>query len=70
MFRNSLEHSELFHADSPAYCPHEAVIAVNFDPSAEQWTVAVNLSDYNVLVCLGIEGKPVRYGVTGKKLVE
>jgi hypothetical protein len=38
--------------------------------SEEQWTVAVNLSDYSVLACLGIEGQPVRYGATGRKLVE
>ena len=36
----------------------------------EQWTVAVNLSDYSVLACLGIEGQPVRYAATGRKLVE
>lgn len=38
--------------------------------SEEQWTVAVNLSDYSVSACLGIEGQPVRYGATGGKRVE
>jgi hypothetical protein len=38
--------------------------------SEEQWTVAVNLSDYGVRACLGLEGQPVRYAATGRKLVE
>jgi hypothetical protein len=37
---------------------------------SEQWTVAVNLSDYSVLACLGIEGRPVRFAATGKKIIE
>jgi hypothetical protein len=40
------------------------------DCGDEQWTVAVNLSDYGVRVCLGHEGQPVRYAATGRKPVE
>jgi hypothetical protein len=40
------------------------------DCGEEQWTVAVNLSDYSVRACLGLEGQPVRYGATGRKPVE
>jgi hypothetical protein len=38
--------------------------------SEEQWTLAVSLFDYSVRVCLGIEGHPVRYAASGRKLVE
>jgi hypothetical protein len=40
------------------------------DCGEEQWTVAVNLSDYGVRACLGLEGQPVRYAATGRKPVE
>lgn len=40
------------------------------DCSEEQWTVAVNLSDYSVRACLGLEGQPVRYAATGRKPIE
>jgi hypothetical protein len=36
------------------------------DCGEEQWTVAVNLSDYGVRACLGLEGQPVRYAATGR----
>jgi hypothetical protein len=38
--------------------------------ASEQWTVAVNLSDYSVLACLGIEGQPIRFAATGRRPVE
>lgn len=38
--------------------------------ASEQWTVAVNLSDYRVLACLGIEGQPIRFVATGKTAIE
>jgi hypothetical protein len=38
--------------------------------ASEQWTVAVNLADYSVLACLGIEGQPIKFAATGRKLVE
>jgi hypothetical protein len=38
--------------------------------SEEQWTVAINLSDYGVRACLGLEGQTVRYAATARKPVE
>lgn len=36
----------------------------------EQWTMAINLSDYNMFVCFGLEGKPVKLAATGKNAIE
>jgi hypothetical protein len=35
-----------------------------------QWVIAINLSDHNVFICFAEEKKPVKYGATGKTVIE
>ena len=35
-----------------------------------QWVIAINLSDYNLFICVVEEDKPAKYGATGKPTIE